>query len=90
MILFYNGALLSDISFVNTVHIMSYSFLLKYIIIGDSGTPIFTQASESLACFSNTPTKDTARNTKSRSEYSSEQKCLKLNKIMSSFKYGIQ
>lgn len=48
---------------------MSYAFLLKYIIIGDSGTFVHIQVSESLVFFSSTLTKDTDKNMKSPSEY---------------------
>jgi hypothetical protein len=43
---------------------MSYSFLLKYIIIGDSGTSPPTQASAKAACSYSTPINGTGRNTR--------------------------
>lgn len=69
---------------------MSYSFLLKYIIIGDSGTQFLTQESESPACCCSTLTSAIARSTRSPSEYNSEPRCSSSRRTTSSCRFGIQ
>lgn len=68
---------------------MSYAFLLKYIIIGDSGTSLFIQELESHVSSSNTPTNATDKNIKSPLESSLEQNFLKSMITISNCKFGI-
>ncbi len=49
---------------------MSYSFLLKYIIIGDSGTFAIIKVSENLAYYFNILIRDIEKNIKSLLEFS--------------------
>ncbi len=68
---------------------MSYAFLLKYIIIGDSGTSVgFMQGSANHVCFFSTLTSDIETNIKSPLESSLGLRLLPLAEIILNCKFG--
>lgn len=69
---------------------MSYAFLLKYIIIGDSGKSSLIQELASPASYCNILTNATGKSTKSPLASSLAQRCSSLRRITSNCKFGTQ
>lgn len=68
---------------------MSFHYLFKFIVIGDTGNNSFTQGSENLASYNSSSNKKSTRNMMSRSEYSSQPKPSKSTKKSLNYKFGI-